>query len=307
MFMEAKDVASVGCGTIAPEGCVSNPSAERLERGEVLFYPTAPFALPQGADLEFLLTQELGSLAHKNISYNPANGKVGGFVRRSAEQVEQLGGIFARFAAAATEWLSGLLPQYSKGWQLDRASFRPQEEATRRLRPTARNDLLHVDAFPNRPSRGNRILRLFANINPREPRIWVTSDPFAKLLKRYGVAAGLPSRHGSRWLQQIGQSVLTLFRPGMARRSEYDRFMLRFHDYLKMNEEFQERGPKYLHTFPPGSVWLAMTDTCSHSVLRGRYALEHSYFIPPAVLALPEESPPVLLEKACASIGRRAA
>lgn len=305
--MEAKDVASAGFGTPAPEDCASNSLAERLERGEVVYYPTAPFALPQGADLEFLLQQELGSLAHKNISYNPANDKVNGFVRQGPEQVERLGHIFARFSTAATDWLTDVLPQYSHGWQMDRASFRSQEEATRRLRHTARNDLLHVDAFPNRPSRGNRILRVFANINPREPRIWVTSDPFAKLLQRYGELAGLPRGHGARWLHQIGQGVLALFRPGMARRSEYDLFMLRFHDYLKMNEEFQERGPKYLHTFPPGSVWLAMTDTCSHSVLRGRYALEHSYFISPAVLALPEESPPALLEKACAATARRAA
>jgi hypothetical protein len=285
----------------------SSTPAERLERGEVLFYPTAPFALPQGADLDFLLQQELGTLAHKNISYNPANGKVNGFVRQEGGQEEQLRGIFARFSTAATEWLGMLIPQYRAGWQLDRASFRPQEEATRRLRPKARNDLLHVDAFPGRPSRGNRILRVFANINPREPRIWVTSDPFAKLLKRYGEAAGLPGRTGTRWLQHLGQSMLGLFRPHVGRRSEYDLFMLRFHDYLKLNEAFQEKGPKYLHTFPPKSVWVAMTDTCSHSVLRGRYALEHSYFISPAVLALPEESPQVLLQKACVSSNRRAA
>jgi hypothetical protein len=295
--METTDASSRGYAT----------SAERLERGEVLFYPTAPFALPQGADLDFLLQQELGSLAHKNISYNPANGKVNGFVRRDGEQVEQLRGIFARFSTAATEWLATVLPQYREGWQLDRASFRPQEEATRRLRPKARNDLLHVDAFPGRPSRGNRILRVFANINPREPRIWVTSDPFAKLLKRYGEAAGLPGRTGARWLQHLGQSMLGLFRPHVGRRSEYDLFMLRFHDYLKLNESFQEKGPKYLHTFPPGSVWMAMTDTCSHSVLRGRYALEHSYFISPLVLALPEESPQALLQKACSTSSRRAA
>lgn len=281
--------------------------AERLERGEVLFYPTAPFALPQGDDLDFLLQQELGSLAHKNISYNPHNDKVNGFVRRTTEQVEQLRGIFARFSKAATDWLAELLPQYCQGWQLDRASFRPQEEATRRLRAKARNDLVHVDAFPGRPSRGNRILRVFANINPREPRIWVTSDPFAKLLKRYGEAAGLPSRNRTRWLENIGQSVLGLFRPNVGRRSEYDLFMLRFHDYLKLSEEFQEKGPKYLHTFPPGCVWAAMTDTCSHAVLRGRFALEHSYFISPAVLALPEESPPALLRKAGEAPVRRAA
>jgi hypothetical protein len=295
--MAANGVNEKGCGT----------PAERLERGEVLYYPTAPFALPQGEDLDFLLQQELGSLNHKNISYNPQNGKVNGFVRRSSEQVERLRAIFARFSKAATDWLSELLPNYTQGWQLDRASFRPQEEATRRLRAKARNDLLHVDAFPGRPSRGNRILRVFANINPCEPRIWVTSDPFAKLLKRYGEAAGLPGRNRTRVLETLGQSLLSLFRPRVGRRSEYDLFMLRFHDYLKLNEEFQEKGPKYLHTFPPGCVWVAMTDTCSHAVLRGRYALEHSYFVSPAVLALPEESPPVLLQKARAELGRQAA
>src|SRR6516225_11714180 len=110
--MPAKDVASVACEC----------PAEHLERGEVLFYPTAPFALPQGQDLDFLLRQELGTLAHKNISYNPANGKVNGFIRTSPEQVDQLRAIFARFSTAATEWLAGVLPQYSQAWQLDRAS-----------------------------------------------------------------------------------------------------------------------------------------------------------------------------------------
>jgi hypothetical protein len=84
--------------------------------------------------------------------------------------------------------------------------------------------------------------------------------------------------------------------------------MLRFHDFLKANDDFQERGPKRLWTFPPGSAWLAITDTCSHAVLRGRYALEHSYFIAPSALALPDESPAALLARACAaSASRRAA
>ena len=84
--------------------------------------------------------------------------------------------------------------------------------------------------------------------------------------------------------------------------------MLRFHDYLKANDEFQERGPKRFWTFPPGACWLAMTDTASHAVLRGRYALEHSYFIAPEALALPEESPAALLARLCgtAVLGRAA-
>jgi hypothetical protein len=281
---------------------MAGPLEARLERGEVVYYPSAPFPLPSGPDHAFLLEQQLSGMAHKNISYDPARGRAGGFVRRSPEQAERVRGILAAFARDVTAWLAQTAPAYVAAWTPDRVSYRPEEEATRRLRHTARNDLLHVDAFPGRPSQGRRILRVFANINPSEPRIWVTSDPFAKLLQRYGEKAGLPGRVGRRgWVENVTTGVLSLFRPGRPRRAPYDAFMLRFHDYLKSSEEFQERGPKRLWTFSPGSAWLAMTDTCSHSVLRGRYALEHSYFIAPESLVLPDESPAALLACACAT------
>jgi hypothetical protein len=302
--MSANDVGAAGVGPGSDGG---QGLAQRLERGEVIYEPVPPFALPAGPDLAFLLQQELGSLAHKNISYNPRTGQVAGFVRKASGQAEQLRRIFLDFSAAVTAWLGAVLPLYRSGWDLDRCSFRPQEEATRRLRLTARNDLLHVDAFPGRPSRGRRILRVFANINPHEPRIWVTSDPFARLLERFGPQAGLPATADGGWLRNLGRGLIGLFHPKQARRSAYDAFMLRFHDYLKANEEFQERGPKRLWTFPPNSVWLAMTDTCSHAVLRGRFALEHSYFIGPQVQALPAESPPALLGAACRAAGPRRA
>jgi hypothetical protein len=75
--------------------------------------------------------------------------------------------------------------------------------------------------------------------------------------------------------------------------------MLRFHNFLKTNEEFQDRCRKRIWNFPPGSAWMVMTDTVSHAALRGRFALEHSYFIAPQTLALPHESPAALLERAC--------
>jgi hypothetical protein len=281
---------------------------ERLERGEVIFFPRAPFPLPTGDDHAFLLRQQLGGTVHKNISYDPATGRTGGFARRGPEESERLRQLFADFSRTTTEWLTRTLPSYAAGWQLDRISYRPEEEATRRLRHLARNDLIHVDAFPGRPSQGRRILRVFANVNPSEPRIWVTSSPFAALLEQYGEAAGLPSRTGSDWFGRVREGVVRLFRPGKAKRSAYDAFMLRFHDYLKSNEAFQERGPKRLWTFPPGSGWLAFTDTCSHSVLRGRYCLEHSYFVSPNVLSLPDEAPAALLRQSGGgSRGMRAA
>ncbi len=158
-----------------------------------------------------------------------------------------------------------------------------------------------MDAFPNRPTQGYRILRVFANITPTEPRVWVTSEPFARLLERYGAAAGLPGTHHAGWLKDFGKNLLRAMRPGKPRHSTYDRFMLRFHDYLKTSEAFQERTQKRRWEFAQGSVWLAMTDACSHSVLRGRFALEHSYFVAPEALALPDESPAALLQKACAA------
>jgi hypothetical protein len=273
--------------------------AERLERGEVIHYPICPFALPEGDDLRFLLEQSLGSRAHKNISYDPHANTAAGFRYQSNAQATRLRDLLATFAQTATRWLAAVLPRYATAWQLDRVSFRPEEEATRRLRLTARNDLLHIDAFPSRPTNGYRILRLFTNINPTEPRVWVTSDPFAKLLARYGQEAGLPSAGGSSLVQRVRQGVLGVFRPGKKPRSAYDSFMLRFHNFLKQNERFQERCPKRYWQFEPGSAWLVLTDTASHAALRGRYALEHSYFIAPQTLALPDESPPVLLERAC--------
>src|SRR5207302_7040627 len=131
-------------------------------------------------------------------------------------QGEAVRNIFGKFSRDVTAWLSRTLPRYAASWKPDRGSYRPEEEATRRLRPTARNDLIHVDAFPNRPTQGYRILRVFANINPREPRIWVTSDPFARLLVRYGAAAGLPGRESAGWLRHLGEGVLRVLNPRRA-------------------------------------------------------------------------------------------
>jgi hypothetical protein len=272
---------------------------ERLERGEVVFFPSCPFSLPVGDDRRFLLEQQLGGRVHKNIGYDPRLARASGFLWRDAIQAERLRSLLADFSGTTTEWLAQTLPRYSRSWKLDRVSFRPEEEATRRLRLTARNDLLHVDAFPSRPTNGWRILRVFANVNLTEPRIWITSDPFAKLLERYGADAGLPGRTSTGWSRRLRHGMLRIFRPDRQLRSDYDDFMLRFHNFLKTNDEFQERCRKRFWKFPPSSAWMVITDTASHAALRGRFALEHSYFLAPESLAIPQESPAALLEEAC--------
>jgi hypothetical protein len=255
----------------------------------------------------FLLGQRLGSRAHKNVSYDPATGRASGFRRHSPAQAERLTCLLAEFAENLTTWLAGSLPRYARGWRRDLVSYRPEEEATRRLRLTARNDLLHVDAFPSRPTEGWRILRCFANVNPTEPRVWVTSETFPTLLERYGRQVGLPGTWTESWAARLRRRVIGLFKRGARRRTPYDAFMLRLHDFLKRNEEFQECSRKRLWTFPPGSAWVAFTDTLSHAALRGRFALEHSFFVAPESLELPDLSPPHLLEQVHAAPLRRAA
>ena len=277
---------------------VDGSTEERLERGELLFHTQCPFALLPDDDLSFLRAQRLVRYAHKNISFDPVTGRLTGHVRRGEPQTERLRNLLGAFSRSVTTWLHHTFPHYQQGCVPDRATLRSEEEATRCLRHTARNDLLHLDAFPTRPANGRRILRVYVNIHTSEPRVWVTSDPFAKLFARYAEKVGLPGRNAG-WLEQVGESVLRIFRPGRRHRSAYDSFMLRFHDFLKREDGFQEKGSKRLWSFPPGSTWLAMTDACSHAVLRGRFALEHSFFVATEVLRVPEESPVVYLARAC--------
>lgn len=276
----------------------ANDWASRLERGEIVHFSDCPFPVPTGDDLAFLLRQRLASRAHKNIGYDPRGGKISGYARQGSDQVEQLRRVLSEFARGVTAWAGHHLPRYAAGWQLDRVSYRPEEEATRKLRLTARNDLLHVDAFPSRPTDGWRILRVFVNVNPTEPRVWITAEPFVCLLQRYGAAVGLPDGRRPRLFRRLREHVLTLLRPGRRRRSAYDEFMLRLHNHMKADAEFQKDCAKRRWEFQPGSAWMVITDTASHAVLRGRYALEHSYFLAPHTLALPEESPAALLARA---------
>lgn len=276
----------------------STPSlAERLEHGEVIFYSKCPFPLPEGNDRQFLLEQQLGR-HHKNIGFDPHTGKVSGMVRRSPAQMMRLRHLLAEFSYQVTAWLRTELPGYAAGWQLDRVSYRPEEEANRKLRLRARNDLLHVDAFPSRPTNGWRILRVFANLNPYEPRVWITADTFPALLERFGRQVGLPGERLGLW-QRLGQEALALFQPIRRRRSPYDAFMLRLHNFLKANADYQRNCAKRVWQFPPGSAWMVLTDMVTHAALRGRYALEHSYFLAPATLVCPHLSPAELLRRAC--------
>ena len=91
-------------------------------------------------------------------------------------------------------------------------------------------------------------------------------------------------------VEAASRESLQLFSANPIRHSEYDAFMLRLHQFLKGNDELQERARKKFRHFAPGTAWLAFTDGFCHARPAASYTLEHSFFVKPQDLVLPELS-----------------
>jgi hypothetical protein len=269
----------------------------QLESNRVIYFATPPFEFSH-ADREFLVSQRRAdSAVHKNVSYRPAANKICGF-EGSPEALERVTGIMRNYSEQVVNFVRQFLAPYDGGFTPDYASFRPMEEEGRVLPIHKRNDLLHVDAFPSRPTHGGRILRVFTNIHPKKPRTWNVGEDFPVLAEHLAQDAGLArfaaAGNTTRWA-----AIPRAFGAPIPHRSAYDRFMLRFHNYLKENATYQTDSPKTRMEFPPMATWLVYTDGLPHSVLGGQHALEQTFIISRAALVAPEISPIGVLEKLC--------
>jgi 3-deoxy-D-manno-oct-2-ulosonic acid (Kdo) hydroxylase len=272
-----------------------------LEAGRILVFPELPYKFPSD-EREFLLSREWDELRlHKNVSYRPQDDVMRGFSGDHGTQTH-LHHILRNYSTHVVEFLRDFLRPYAGKWKLDFASFRPFEEQGRDLSLHKRNDLLHVDAFRLRPTGGGRILRVFTNLHATKPRVWYAIADFGWLAEKYAGNAGVrrfAEKNGAlrRSVSQVAAKL------GLKRlsRTQYDRFMLRFHDYLKENDDFQHNSPKVRLEFAPLATWMVFTDGVAHAAMSGQFALEQTLLITAEALVAPESAPCRILERVAGS------
>ncbi|MBC3946973.1 Kdo hydroxylase family protein [Erwinia persicina] len=261
---------------------------ESLEQGKVLFLPRLTFSLLP--EEQALLTPALTDPKRKNISFNAEKGQLRGLARpENAPQVSQL---LARYYQHCLQLVDALLPEYRHALHSPVNTLRLHPVTAWREKSSWRKDdsRLHVDAFPSRPIQGERILRIFTNINPAgQSREWRVGEPFPVLAQRF-----MPHMKGysplNSWLQH---------RLGMTKsyRTRYDHMMLRLHDAMKADQGYQEQGPQVALTLPAGSSWVCFADQTPHAAMRGQFMLEQTFLLPLTGMKHPEQAPVAVLEK----------
>jgi hypothetical protein len=260
-----------------------------LEAGKVLYFPNFGehgFA-PQKEELA-LFREDIRDPKVRNISLDPA-GRLKGVVGDEATQALATG-MVKRFRDEAEALLGKLVPRYTEHLRRGSASFRPAKVETRVQSWRADDRRLHVDAFPSRPNRGERLLRVFTNVNLEGvPRVWRVGEPFEDVAKRF-----MPRLKPYVAWQAKALNALQVTK---SLRSEYDHLMLQLHDAMKSDLDYQKNAPQETFGFPPGCAWVCFSDQTSHSVMSGQYMMEYTAQLSPAHQYDKEASPLAILTR----------
>ena len=224
----------------------------------------------------------------KTIKYDPDAGRVWG----AAEEADAaaLTSMLSRYAASTRELLGRLIPGYGAALKTGNTSFRPVEAQGRAQSKRHDDTLLHVDAFPSRPSHGERIMRVFTNVHPgSKPRVWRVGEPFETVARRFIPSIKPPFPGSAKVMQLVGITK--------SMRSRADHYMLQMHDRMKLDDEYQRTVPHQVVQFPPGSTWVVFTDQVSHAAMSGQHALEQTFMLGVDHMADPEQAPVRVLER----------
>jgi hypothetical protein len=285
--MSVTPILTLDLATWRPE--VSPEQTERLVRvledGGVIACPYLAFDVHDD-ERRFLATRWSDGRA-KNISLE---GEAIKGARGNPEELQALARMIARFAADASALVAALFPRYAPHLKRARTSYRPMPATGRSVSWRKDDARLHIDAFPSRPNRGERILRVFNNVNPhRVDRVWRVGETFEtmalQLLPRIR-----PMRRGEA-------AVLRALQVTKSRRSEYDHLMLGLHDAAKADLAYQRDCAQREVRFAPGTTWICFSDQVMHAASAGQYMLEQTTHLPLAALYEPARSPLAVLER----------
>lgn len=240
-----------------------------LEAGKVLHLPRLGFTvLPSERGL---LSPSVRAPKARNISLD-AQGRLKGGAGDARAQAA-LTNMIGRYREQALQVVNRMFPHYTGSLRAGPTSYRPMEVSTRSQSWRADDRRLHVDAFPTRPNYGERILRVFANVNPADvPRAWRVGEPFETVASRF-LPRAKPYRPAVAKLLNAVSITKSL-------RSEYDHLMLQLHDDMKRDLAYQAHCPQAAVDFMPGSTWICFSDQTSHAAMSGQYMLEQTLYLP---------------------------
>lgn len=269
-----------------PDGAPNPAFIAALESGKVLYFPARPFVpLPQELPL---FTPAIRHPNSRNISLD-ATGRLKGAAAEPSAQAA-LAAMMTRFRAQAETLVAQLCPRYTGQLRRGPVSFRPTQVEDRVQSWRADDRRLHVDAFPSRPNRGERLLRVFSNVNPEgTPRVWRVGEPFEQVAGHFLPRLKRFSPWQARALERLGVTK--------SLRSEYDHLMLQLHDAMKSDPDYQQGAPQLTFGFPAGSTWVCFSDQTSHAAMSGQYLLEQTVQLPPAAQYDPDASPLAILSR----------
>ena len=262
-----------------------------LESGRVLYFPELGFPVEEHEKLFF--EDGFLQLSSKNVSYDPATNEIRGLKKTAGITDERriaLGRMMARYAQFCSDLCGALMGERAKHLIVARTSFRPIEIEGRKSRTVGSDDtLLHVDSFSSRPMAGRRILRVFTNVSPAgKPRVWNVGEPFEELARRF-----VP-RLKSPWPGE--RAALRMLHVTKTYRTLYDHYMLRLHDGMKADSDYQSTVPSTRVELAAGATWMCFTDQVSHAALSGQHVLEQTFYCDVEHMAEPERSPLRVLE-----------
>ena len=269
-----------------PDAAMQADAVAALERGDVVLLPHLPFALTH--DEQKLLDSGSVKDGTKTVKYDPDTGRAWGYAEGvDAAAVKSMMG---RYAGATRRLLDALIPGYGTALKIGTTSFRPVEALGRDQSKRHDDTRLHVDAFPSRPTHGERIMRVFTNVHPGDkPRVWRVGEPFEAVAARFlpKIAAPLPLSAKLMQMTGITKSL----------RSPADHYMLQLHDRMKLDDDYQATVPHRTVEFAPGSTWIVFTDQVSHAAISGQHALEQTFTLAVDGMAAPEQAPVRVLER----------